>query len=175
MNDNRNENNTHREPEQHAITVSTEETRDNFNTYETVSYNWNSVEHLYESESIQNTRNQNNEMGSPRTEEIEMNIESENQNQYDYSEVNAQSMWNNINQTADNGVPNRAESKTLTYDVHVSDNIYNVTETSGNEPKDDVNNTYDHFSGEQTEDQYDIADNKVMAAIQCKTNEDLYS
>ncbi|CAG2245587.1 unnamed protein product [Mytilus edulis] len=35
--------------------------------------------------------------------------------------------------------------------------------TSGNEPKDDVNNTYDHFLGEQTEDQYDIADNKVMA------------
>ncbi|CAC5403383.1 unnamed protein product [Mytilus coruscus] len=129
--------------------------------------------------------------GTASTEEIEMNIESENQNQYDYSEVNAQSMGSNANQTTDNGVPNRqnqiendydvsahvparAESEPLTYDVHVSDNTYNVTETSGNEPKDDVNNTYDHFFGEQTEDQYDIADNKVMALTRCKTSEGLY-
>ncbi|CAG2245582.1 unnamed protein product [Mytilus edulis] len=128
--------------------------------------------------------------GIARTEEIEMNVESENQNQYDYSEVTAQSMGNNANQTSDipnrlhqaeneydvsAHVPSKAESEPLTYDVTVSDNTYNVTETSGNEPKDDLNNTYDHFLGEQTEDQYDIADNKVMAATKCKTNEDLYS
>ncbi|CAG2211144.1 unnamed protein product [Mytilus edulis] len=129
--------------------------------------------------------------GSERTEEIEMNIESENRNQYNYSEVNAQSMGNNENQTVDDGVTNRqnqiendydvsshvparTESEPLTYDVHVSDNTYNVIETSGNEPKDDVNNTYDHFFGEQTEDQYDTADNKVVNVSQCKTNEDLY-
>ncbi|XP_063446677.1 protein eva-1 homolog C-like [Mytilus trossulus] len=129
-----------------------------------------------------------------RTEEIEMNIESENQNQYNYSvhaEVNAQSMFNYANQTVEDGVasgqnqmendyddsshvPSRSENEPLTYDVHVSDTIYNVTETSGNEPKDDENNTYDHFFGEQTEDQYDIADNKVMNRSQCKTNEGLY-
>ncbi|XP_063447330.1 uncharacterized protein LOC134726861 [Mytilus trossulus] len=129
--------------------------------------------------------------GPERTEEIEMNIESENRNQYNYSEVNAQSMGKNENQTVDDGVTNRqnqiendydvssnvparTESEPLTYDVHVSDNTYNVTETSGIEPKDDVNNTYDHFFGEQTEDQYDTADNKVIHVNQCKTNADLY-
>ncbi|VDI55687.1 Hypothetical predicted protein [Mytilus galloprovincialis] len=100
-------------------------------------------------------------------------------------------MGDNANQTSDDGVangqnqiendydvsshvPSRSESEPLTYDVHVSDNTYNVTETSGNEPKDDVNNTYDHFVGEQTEDQYDTADNKVKNSSQFKTNEDLY-
>ncbi|XP_063443969.1 uncharacterized protein LOC134724715 isoform X3 [Mytilus trossulus] len=135
-------------------------------------------------------RQSKQQKGTARTEEIEMNVESENQNHYDYSEVNAQSMGNNANQTfnvpiglhqAENEyevsthVPSRTESEPLTYDVHMSDNTYNVTETSGNQPKDDVNNTYDHFVGEQTEDQYDIAENKVMAATKCKTNEDLYS
>ncbi|VDI74681.1 Hypothetical predicted protein [Mytilus galloprovincialis] len=103
------------------------------------------------------------QQGSKRIDVIEMNIESENRNQYNYSEVNAQSMGNNANQTVDDGVANRqnqmendydvsshvltrTENEPLTYDVHVSDNTYNVTETSGNEPKDDVNNTYDHFS-----------------------------
>ncbi|XP_076072578.1 uncharacterized protein LOC143044442 isoform X2 [Mytilus galloprovincialis] len=129
--------------------------------------------------------------GSKRIEVIDMNIESENRNQYNYSEVNAQSMGNNANQTVDDGVANRqnqmendydvsshvrtrTENEPLTYDVHVSDNTYNVTETSGNEPKDDVNNTYDHFFGEQTEDQYDIVENKVTNMNQCNTNEDLY-
>ncbi|CAG2211143.1 NLGN [Mytilus edulis] len=122
-------------------------------------------------------RQSKQQKGIARTEEIEMNVESENQNQYDYSEVTAQSMGNNAIQTSDfpnrlqqaeneyevsTHVPSRAESEPLTYDVTVSDNTYNVTETSGSEPKDDVNNTYDHFLGEQTEDQYDIADNKVM-------------
>ncbi|XP_071131597.1 uncharacterized protein [Mytilus edulis] len=135
-------------------------------------------------------RQSKQQKGIAHTEEIEMNVESENQNQYDYSEVTAQSLGNNANQTSDvpnrlhqaeneyevsTHVPSRSESEPFTYDVHVSDNTYNVTETSGNESKDDVNNTYDHFLGEQTEDQYDIADNKVMATTKCKTNKDLYS
>ncbi|XP_076072583.1 uncharacterized protein LOC143044445 isoform X2 [Mytilus galloprovincialis] len=134
-------------------------------------------------------RQLNQRKGILRIEEIEMNIESENQNQYDYSEVTAQSICNYANQTsavpnrlhqAENEyevsahVPSRTKDEPLTYDVHVSDNTYNVTETSGNEPKGDVNNTYDHFLGEQTEDKYDIADNKVMNRSQCKTDEDLY-
>lgn len=74
-----------------------------------------------------------------------------------------------------NHVTNGNEYQTSTYISGIMDDTYDVTNSNDDKTSEDVNNTYDHVFGEQTEDQYDITVNMNTHILSQNASDVIYS
>ena len=133
------------------------------------------------------------------TNKIEMNTFSENNEaggyrhcSYDYSEVSTcpntarnikTGNENNISDSkhventydVSSHVTNGPEYQTSTYISGIMDGTYDVANSNDGKTSEDVNDTYDHVFGEQTEDQYDITVNMNTHILSQNASDIIYS
>lgn len=72
-------------------------------------------------------------------------------------------------------VTNGTEYQTSTYISGKMDSTYDVTNSNDGKTSEDVNDTYDHVFGEQTEDQYDITVNMNTHILSQNASDVIYS